>query len=115
MNRTKIIIIVALVLVLVIILLVVFKDKVFAKTGKINTNQIPVVIPSTGIFPLKNGSFNLDEVSRLQTYLKSKGGVSCNGNQLIIDGDFGSNTECATKQILGVAQVSQILFNSLGI
>lgn len=114
MSRTKILIIVSLVVVLVIIFIFVFRDELFAKTPKTITPG-NTVTPSANVFPLKNGSFNLDEVSRLQTYLKSRGGKNCDGSELIVDGDFGSNTECATKQVLGTSQVTQSLFISLGI
>lgn len=113
MSKQKILIIVILVVILVIILLYVFRDNVFASTPKvtsINNNT-----GTNSIFPLKVGSYNLPEVGRLQTYLKSKGATGCNGSILIIDNDFGPNTECATKQILGTVQVTQAQFNSLGI
>lgn len=111
MSRTKILIIVGLVVALAIIIIFVFRDDLFAKTPKTTT---PVITPA-GIFPLKNGSFNLDEVSRLQTYLKSRGGKNCDGSELVVDGDFGLNTQCATSQVLGTTQVTQTLFISLGI
>ena len=111
MSRTRIIVIVVLVIVLIIVLLYTYRDKLFSSASA-KTTLLGV---DSSKFPLKNGSFNLPEVGKLQTYLKSKGGKSCNGTDLVVDNDFGPNTECATKQILGVTEVSQQLYNSLGL
>lgn len=114
MSRNKIIIIVALVVVLIIILLYVFRDNLFAATPKVNTIINSNTNTNSSVFPLKRGTI-APEVGRLQTYLHLKGGRGCNGAFLQIDNNFGPETECATKQVLGTTQVTESLFKSLGI
>lgn len=112
MKRRKIIIIVILVIILIIILLVVFKDKLFAANPKTISTINPSV--NSGVFPLNQGTV-APEVGRLQTYLKAHGGKDCTGGILIVDNKFGPKTACAVLQVLNVSEVSQSLFNSLGL
>lgn len=115
MNRWYVIGIIVLVAIIIAVLLYMFRDEIFGVKKGDASNEGYGGGGGTSIFPLKNGSFNLPEVGKLQSYLKSKGGTSCNGSTLIVDNDFGQNTECATKQILNVAEVSEQLYKSLGI
>lgn len=69
----------------------------------------PPVAPST--FPLRFGSKGA-KVQALQNYLLA------NGGSLPIygaDGDWGSETQAAVLSVLGVNEVSQSLYNSLGL
>lgn len=101
---------VVLVVILVIILMVVFKGDSKADTKKDDKKDT-----TSSVFPLRVGSYNLNEVEKIQRYLSSKGVTDCNGKPLIIDGDFGPNTECAVYKQFKVKEVSETLYKTLGL
>lgn len=74
------------------------------QSGTVNVNEISQVF-----FPLKKGSQN-DYVRILQTWLNAHGG---NLSTFGIDGDFGTETETACLQVLGVKEVTFEKFKSL--
>lgn len=94
-----------------------YRDKLFSgKTGNIPKKDGVIIPVGTSIFPLKNGTYNTPEVGKVQQYVRDKGGKNCNGIELInVDNDFGPNTECGVKQILGVTEITEAKYKELGL
>lgn len=77
-----------------------------------NANTNTNTVNSPNVFPLHMGSKGA-EVKKLQDYLLSK-----NANCLPKyhdDGDWGSETQACVQSVLNVNEVSQGLYNQLGL
>lgn len=74
-----------------------FKDKVRAILGGGRTAPAKPAAYSITMPELKTGSQGA-EVKTLQRLLRMRGWKGADGEKLYIDGDFGTNTECAVKK-----------------
>lgn len=108
---------IVIVAILIAYLMYTYRDKLFSgKSGDVPKKDGVIIPTGTSVFPLKNGTYNTPEVGKVQAYLRAKGGKNCTGNELItIDNDFGNNTECAAKQILGVTEITEAKYKELGL
>ena len=111
MTRTQWIAIAAVIVVILIVILFL----VFSGDSKADTKKDDKKDTTLSVFPLKFGSYNLNEVEKLQRYLNSKGVTDCNNKPLVVDGDFGKNTECAVEKQFKVKEVSETLYKTLGL